>query len=202
MESVLYELTCCHVILTFRTGEVVANTQQPDWLDELIGVVRRLCPESEKDKLDGAPRKARNLGRVSPDAELGSGWFWIGLASSPVENDQLEAAYLAPAEGARKHKFQLIETIQIGNVLKVGVARHAPATGLFLWMPIRPPGLLEKSLLEGLTSIDRFTLVSRFAAGLADAIATGQHGSSRPGLNAGQQRAWTACCSTTARPSC
>jgi hypothetical protein len=173
----------------------VANTQQPAWLDELIGVVRRLCPESEKDQLDGAPRKARNLGRVSPDAELGSGWFWIGLASSPVENDQLEAAYLAPAEGARKHKFQLIETIQIGNVLKVRVARHAPATGLFLWMPIRPPGLLEKSLLEGLTSIDRFTLVSRFAAGLADAIATGQHGSSRPGLNAGQQRAWTACCS-------
>ena len=72
MKSVLHELTCCHIILTFRTGEVVANTQQPDWLDELIGVVRRLCPESEKDQLDGAPRKARNLGRVSPDAELGS----------------------------------------------------------------------------------------------------------------------------------
>ena len=173
----------------------MADTQQPDWLDELIGVVRRLCPEPEKDPLDGTGRKARNLGRVSPDAELGPGWFWIGLAGRPVENDQLEAAYLAPAEGAQKHKFQLIETIQIGNVLKVRAAKHAPATGLFLWVPVRPPGLLEKSLLEGLTSIDRFTLISRFAAGRADAITADRVGGSRPELNAGQQRAWTACCS-------
>lgn len=102
---------------------------------------------------------------------------------------------MAPAEGAQQHKFQLIETIQIGNVLKVRVAKHAPATGLFLWVPGRPPGLLEKSLLEGLTSIDQFTLVSRFAAGRADAITADGVGGSRPGLNAGQQRAWTACCS-------
>jgi AAA domain/PLD-like domain len=195
LELALHELTCCHCILTFRTGEVVANAQQPEWLDELIGVVRQLCPEPEKDQLDDAPQEARNLGRVSPDAELGPGWFWIGLAGRPVESDQLEAAYLAPVEGARERKFQLIETIQIGNVLKVRVARHAPATGLFLWTPVRPPGLLEKSLLEGLISIDRFTLIGRFAAGHADSIATDQNGSSRPELNAGQQRAWTACCS-------
>jgi hypothetical protein len=49
----------------------------------------------------------------------------------------------------------VIEAIQIGNVLKVRVAKHAPATGLFLWVPVRPAGLLEKSLLEGLISIDR-----------------------------------------------
>jgi hypothetical protein len=173
----------------------VADPQRPDWLDELIGVVRRLCPEPEKGSPASTTRKARNLGRVSPDAELGPGWFWIGLASRAVENDQLEAAYMAPAEGARQHKFQLIETIQIGNVLKVRVAKHAPATGLFLWVPGRPPGLLEKSLLEGLTSIDQFTLVSRFAAGRADAITADGVGGSRPELNAGQQRAWTACCS-------
>lgn len=173
----------------------MADPQRPDWLDELIGVVRRLCPEPEKGSPGSTTRKARNLGRVSPDAELGPGWFWIGLASRAVENDQLEAAYMAPAEGAQQHKFQLIETIQIGNVLKVRVAKHAPATGLFLWVPGRPPGLLEKSLLEGLTSIDQFTLVSRFAAGRADAITADGVGGSRPGLNAGQQRAWTACCS-------
>ncbi|HZI76506.1 MAG TPA: hypothetical protein VFD73_21295, partial [Gemmatimonadales bacterium] len=63
-----------------------------------------------------------------------------------------------------------------------------------MWVPVRPPGLLEKSLLEGLTSIDRFTLVSRFATGRADAITT-DGGGGRPGLNAGQQRAWMACCS-------
>lgn len=172
----------------------MADPQRPDWLEELIGVVRRLCQEPEKDTPGTTTRKARNLGRVSPDAELGQGWFWIGLASRAIENDQLEAAYLAPAEGAQQHKFQLIETIQIGNVLKVRVAKHAPATGLFMWVPVRPPGLLERSLLEGLTSIDRFTLVSRFATGRADAI-TADGGGGRPGLNAGQQRAWTACCS-------
>jgi hypothetical protein len=65
-------------------------------------------------------------------------------------------------------------------VLKVRVARHAPATGLFLWGPVRPPGLLEKSLLEGLTSIDQSTLVSRFAAGRADPITANQIGRSCP----------------------
>jgi hypothetical protein len=88
----------------------------------------------------------------------------------------------------------LIETIQVGNVLKVRVAKHAPATGLFLWVPARPAGLLEKSLLDGLSSIDRFTLVNQFAAGRADAIPANQVGN-KPGLNAGQQCAWTACCS-------
>ena len=57
-----------------------------------------------------------------------------------------------------------------------------------------PPGLLEKPLLEGLTAIDRFALVSRFAMGRADAITADQVGH-RPELNTGQQRAWTACCS-------
>ena len=173
----------------------MADPQRPDWLDELIGVVRRLCPEPGKDAPGGQARKSRNLGRVSPDAELGTGWFWIGLAGRAVESDQLEAAYLAPSEGAQQHKFQLIETVQVGNVLKVRVAKHAPATGLFLWAPARPAGLLEKSLLDGLSSIDRFTLVNKFAASRADAIPANRVSGNRPGLNAGQQRAWTACCS-------
>jgi hypothetical protein len=174
----------------------MADPQRPDWLDELISVVRRLCAEPGKGAPKGKSRKSRNLGRVSPDAELGSGWFWIGLASQAIESDQLEGAYLAPSEGAQQRKFRLIETVQVGNVLKVKVAQHAPSSGLFLWVRPRPPGLLEKSLLDGLSSIDRFALVSQFAEGRADAIPENRMvGDGRPGLNAGQQRAWTACCS-------
>ena len=173
----------------------MADPQRPDWLDELIGVVRRLCAEPGKGGPNGKSPKSRNLGRVSPDAELGSGWFWIGLGSQAIESDQLEGAYLAPSEGAQQRKFRLIETIQVGNVLKVKVARHAPSSGLFLWVRVRPPGLLEKSLLDGLSSIDRFALVSQFAAGQTDAIPANRIGGGRPELNAGQQRAWTACCS-------
>lgn len=80
------------------------------------------------------------MGRVSPDSELGVGWFWIGLANRKIDDDQLESAHLAPAEGTHQHKFQLIETVQDGNVLKVRVAEHAPAEGLFLWAPARDAG--------------------------------------------------------------
>ena len=174
----------------------MADPQRPGWLDELIGVVRRLCAEPGKGAPNGKSQKSRNLGRVSPDAELGSGWFWIGLAGHAIESDQLEGAYLAPSEGAQQRMFRLIETVQVGNVLKVKVARHAPASGLFLWIRPRPPGLLEKSLLDGLSSIDRFALVSQFAEGRADAIPENRmDGDGRTGLNAGQQSAWTACCS-------
>ena len=79
----------------------------------------------------------------------------------------------APAEGAERHRFQLIlllQSVQEGNVLKVRVAEDAPAEGLFLWMPGRPPGLLEKSLLESLSRIDCFDLVNRFAEGRTDPL--------------------------------
>jgi hypothetical protein len=94
----------------------MADPQRPGWLDELISVVRRLCAEPGKGAPNGKSPKSRNLGRVSPDAELGSGWFWIGLASQAIESDQLEGGYLAPSEGARQRRFQLIETVQVGNV--------------------------------------------------------------------------------------
>jgi hypothetical protein len=110
----------------------MADPQRPGWLDELISVVRRLCAEPGKGAANGKSPKSRNLGRVSADAELGSGWFWMGLESRTIESDQLEGAYLAPSEGAQERRFRLIETIQVGNVLKVKVARHAPSSGLFL----------------------------------------------------------------------
>ncbi len=149
----------------------MANAQRPDWLTELIGIVQWLCTKTG-GSTSAAPGKARKFGRVSRDAEQGAGWFWIGLAGRPADSDQLEDGYLAPAEGAEQHRFRLIESVQEGNVLKVRVAEHAPAGGLFLWLPRRAPGLLEKSLLNGLSRIDRFDLVNRFAEGRTDQVPT------------------------------
>lgn len=174
------------------------DRQRPGWLAELIGIVRQLCSDYGKDLSDSRVGNARLIGRVSPDADLGAGWFWIGLGGRKLEDEQLETAHLAPAEGARRLKFQLIETLQDGNVLKVRVAQHAPTEGLFLWSSARAPGLLEKSLLDGLSSIDRYTLVSQFAQGRADAApaspAPGSNQVQNAGqLNAEQWRAWRAC---------
>lgn len=171
----------------------MADRQRPDWLGELIGVVQQLCPDNGRARSDSAARKPLRIGRVSPDSELGGGWFWIGLASRKLDDDQLETAHLAPAEGTRQHKFQLIETLQDGNVLKVRVAEHAPTEGLFLWAPARDSGLLDKSLLDGLAAIDRYALVSQFAAGRADAVPANPGGNSETALNAEQRRAWHAC---------
>jgi hypothetical protein len=170
----------------------VTDRQRPGWLDELIGIVKRLCPDPGNDIPDS---EARVIGRVSADAELGAGWFWIGLGGRKLDDDQLEAAYLAPAEGARRLKFQLIETLHDGNVLKVRVSEHAPTDGLFLWSPARAPGLLEKSLLDALSSIDRFTLVSQFAQGRADIAPASLAFGSNQALNAEHLNAeqWRAC---------
>lgn len=172
----------------------MADRQRPDWLGELIGVVKQLCPGNERDRLDGAARKPpQRIGRVSPDSELGTGWFWIGLAGRKLDDDQFETAHLAPAEGTHQHKFQLIETLQDGNVLKVRVAEHAPTEGLFLWAPARDSDLLDKALLDGLAAIDRYALVSQFATGQADAVPANPVGNSTAALNAEQRRAWQAC---------
>ena len=107
----------------------------------------------------------------------------------------MEAGYLAPAEGSEQHRFQLIESVQEGNVLKIRVAEHAPAEGLFLWIPGYAPGLLEKSLLDGLSRIDRFDLVNRFAEGRTDPVPLDPGGglSTAGTLNTEQSRARTGC---------
>ena len=173
----------------------MAHMQRPGWLTELIGIVQKLCTEAGKGTSEPA-EKAVKFGRVSQDAQRGAGWFWIGLAGRKAESEQLEGGYLAPAEGAGQQRYQLIESVQDGNVLKVRAAEHAPADGLFLWIPHRAPGLLEKSLLTGLSEIDRFDLVDRFARGRADPVPAGPGGRPAPGdLNDEQSRAWAACCS-------
>lgn len=179
----------------------MAHVQRPEWLEELIGVVGRLCPEPARrgsQVLGEAPEdpapNARKVGRVTADDGLGPGWFWIGLDGRALEDDQIEAAFLAPSGGSRDHKFLVIETVQEGRVLKVRVAEHAPRQWLFLWVPQQPRGLLDISLRDGLSSIGEFDLVDRIAAGRADPIpegnATPREG---PPLNDGQRRAWHAC---------
>jgi AAA domain/PLD-like domain len=164
----------------------MASAVRPDWLTELIRIVGLLCPSAGRpSSISGADGK--KIGQASPDTEHGPGWFWIGLAGQAVDSAQLERGCLAPADGPEKHRFQLIESMQDGNILKVRVAEHAPAHGLYLWIPGHPPGLLEKSLLDGLSSIDRFDLVNRFADGRPDPVPAG------PGSM--QDRARAACLS-------
>jgi hypothetical protein len=175
-------------------GDVMTSAPRPDWLTELIAIVQRLCPETG-GSTSAAAGRPKKFGRVTRDAEAGAGWFWTGLAGRSADSDQLEGGYLAPAEGAERHRFQLIESVQEGNVLKVRVAEHAPAEGLFLWMPGRAPGLLEKSLLDGLSRIDCFDLINRFAEGRTDPVPPdpGTGLGTAGTLNAEQSRARTGC---------
>ena len=173
----------------------MAYMQRPGWLTELIGVVQTLCMETEAGTAQ-ATGQALKIGRAAPDVEQGAGWFWIGLTRRQPESEQLEDGYLAPGEGAGQRRYQLIESVQDGNVLKVRVAAHASADGLFLWIPRRAPGLLERSLLKGLTEIDRFDLVDRFARGHADPVVKDSDKSTVTSELKGEQpRARIACCS-------
>ena len=173
----------------------MAYMQRPGWLTELIGIVQKLCSETETGASEPTG-KATMIGRVSQDAEQGAGWFWMGLTGRQADSEQLESGYLAPSEGSGQRRYQLIESVQDGNVLKVRVARHAPADGLFLWIPRRAPGSLERSLLKGLSEIDRFNLVDRFAQGRADPVPADPGSRFITGdLNREQSRAWSACCS-------
>ena len=173
----------------------MADMPRPQWLAELIKVVQLLC-RSEDGRGTRESTPARNLGRVTHDTEKGGGWFWLDLAGRPVDSDQLEAAYLAPGEGSERRRYQLIEAVQDGNLLKIRVGAHAPSHGLFLWVPGRDKGLLQKSLLEGLSRINQFDLVNRLGTGQADPVPATTSTSEfiRPDeLNERQAEAWTVC---------
>jgi hypothetical protein len=148
----------------------MVEVRQPEWLTELVGLARELCaaPGGPDRPLTS---KDRNLGAAHRDGEGSAGWFWVGLRGRQApESDQLEASYLAPSEGGKQHKYQLIESVQDGNVLRVRVGEHAPTDGLFLWVPGRAPGFLEQSLVDCLSSIERFDLVNRFGTGKPDPL--------------------------------
>ncbi|MBV9381510.1 MAG: AAA family ATPase, partial [Streptosporangiaceae bacterium] len=177
------------------------QSPQPRWLEELADVVRLLCPAQkpsggqEAAGQHTAADAAKRRGPATPDADRGAGWFSIRLAGQAFESDQLEGAYLAPKEGGRTRKFQLIETVHDGNLLRVRAAEHAPRSGLFLWVPDRDTGQLFTSLLDGLSSITQFSLIDRIAAGDANPVPAERPGEGErvPGLNDGQRGALRAC---------
>jgi AAA domain len=174
---------------------------QPRWLEELIGIVRLLCPAQKSPGRQDTTGEhagadtAKRRGPATPDEERGAGWFSVPLVGQAFESDQLEAAYLAPREGGHTHKFQLIETVHDGNVLRVRAAEHAPRSGLFLWIPDPDTGRLYMSLLEGLSSSTQFNLIDRIAGGHANPVPVTRPGEEEgvPDLNDGQRDALRAC---------
>ena len=177
------------------------QSPQPRWLAGLVAVVRLLCPVQKSPSGQVAAEQhtvadaAKRRGPATPDADRGPGWFSIPLVGQAFESDQLEAAYLAPKEGGRARKFQLIETVHDGSLLRVRAAEHAPRSGLFLWVPDRDTGRLYTSLLDGLSSITQFSLIDRIAAGDANPVPAERPGERErmPGLNDGQRGALRAC---------
>jgi hypothetical protein len=165
---------------------------RPAWLNELIGVARGLCDARGEDAVapgDGGPVR---LGPVSADPGSGPGWFWLDPGGQEVGSDQLETAFLAPAGESQRRRFQVTESAHDGHVLKVRVASHAPAGGLFLWAGRADPARLDRALLAGLSQISRFGLAGRFGQGRADPIpdpAAALSGS----LNADQAHGRAAC---------
>src|ERR1700758_3686166 len=81
------------------------QSPQSRWLEELIGLIRLLCPpEKDSDEVTVEQVPAKRRGRVTPDDERGPGWFSVPLAGQVFESDQLEPAYLAPRQGGRTQR--------------------------------------------------------------------------------------------------
>lgn len=180
------------------------QSPQSHWLEELIGLIRLLCPPEKKPGEATAEQgpTAKRRGMVTPDDQRESGWFSIPLAGQAFESDQLESAYLAPRQGDRNVRFQLIETVHDGNVLRVRAAEHAPRSGLYLWVPDRDNGRLYTSLRDGLAHVlemksisNSSGLIDKIAAGIADLVPPAPPGEAErlPGLNEGQRGALRAC---------
>jgi AAA domain len=168
----------------------MAEGQRPAWLTELIGVARQLDEVRSGSKGLGEDAEPKRFGRANRDGESDPGWFRVDLGGQDAEADQLESAVLAPAEGPRQRRFQVMETVRDGNVLKLKVASYAPADGLFLWMPRRASARPGEALADALSQIRHFDLVDRFGQGQADPVPAAEPSDS---LNADQARGHAAC---------
>ena len=168
----------------------MTEVPRPAWLAELIEVARQLSEASGGDNAALPAERPERIGKASPDAEAGPGWFWLDLGGQVVESDQLETAVLGPAEGPQQRRFQVLESAQDGSVLRIKVASFAPSDGLFLWVSRRGRARLDKSLLAGLSQMSRFHLIDRFAQGRADPVPGAAPSGS---LNADQARGLAAC---------
>src|ERR1039457_4664903 len=144
----------------------MTGVPRPAWLAELIEVARQLYEASGGDKGALPAERPERIGKASPDAEAGPGWFWLDLGG------------------------QVVESAQDGSVLRIKVASFAPSDGLFLWVSRRGRAGLDKSLLAGLSQMSRFHLIDRFAQGRADPVPGAAPSGS---LNADQARGLAAC---------
>src|ERR1035441_6241551 len=120
----------------------------PAWGAELIEVARQLYEASGGDKGALPAERPERIGKASPDAEAGPGWFWLDLGG----------------------RVRAVEAQQDGRVLRIKVASFAPSDGLFLWVSRRGRAGLDKSLHAGLSQMSRFHLIDRFAQGRADPV--------------------------------
>jgi hypothetical protein len=175
----------------------MAEGARPVWLNELIEVARGLCDargDAPAARDGGGPVQVGpvRIGPVSADPGSEPGWFWLDPGGQEVRSDQLETAFLAPAGESSRRRFQVTESAHDGHLLKVRVASHAPAGGLFLWTARADRARLDRALLAGLSQISRFELAGRFGQGRADPIpdpAAAPSGN----LNADQARGQAAC---------
>src|ERR1019366_7927191 len=96
-----------HDLTGIHDGGFMTEVPRPAWLAELIEVARQLYEASGGDKGALPAERPERIGKASPDAEAGPGWFWLDLGGQVVESDQLETAVLGPAEGPQQRRFQV-----------------------------------------------------------------------------------------------
>jgi hypothetical protein len=176
-------------------------TQQPNtWLNEVIEAAEKwlatLGDDGRADATKTKPRPknaeetAKRLAPVQPDAK-GAGWYSLTLRGRTVDSDQLEEAFLAPANGPEDAMYAVRDSVQDGDVLRVLVMAGAPADGLYLWVPDRDRTALLRALVERLREVRADGVHEAFARGRLAAVDPCL--AEPPGLNAEQRRAFEAC---------
>ncbi|WP_198153011.1 AAA domain-containing protein [Pseudofrankia sp. DC12] len=112
----------------------------------------------------------------------------------PIKTESFTDLHLAPrdADGGNRSTYR-VSTVEEGqSELLVTVAPHAPDGGLWLWGTARPPGELERNLLEAWQRLDDPGLATRIVTGRLDPVPTGAAGDVA-GLSRAQISAYLAC---------
>ncbi|MFC3995207.1 AAA domain-containing protein [Nocardiopsis sediminis] len=169
-------------------------TPRPQWLTDATEAVR-IWWRAEGGGTDRKHRGDVKVGQVLPAPDRDPGWFAVIAAETKFDETDLEAAYLAPAEGSDEIRYNLREAVNDEGRYLVRVAPHAPGEGLYLWKQGRPAGQLVKSLLDALEQMDGSGVVSAFGRGRPDPPPRNAPGRAATGLNEGQRQAFTACAS-------
>src|ERR1017187_6994348 len=113
----------------------MTEVPRPAWLAELIEVARQLSEASGGDNAALPAERPERIGKASPDAEAGPGWFWLDLGGPVVRPGLRETAVFGPAEAPQQRGFQVLESAQDGSILRMEVGRESNSGGVFpcLW---------------------------------------------------------------------